>query len=64
MKVVLSVPDMSCGHCVAKIQAALDEAGFECVVDLDSRTVVVDQEDEEAVRVILESIDYPAAKPL
>lgn len=64
MKVVLSVPDMSCGHCVARIQAALDEIGVGCTVDLDSRTVAVDQEDEVAVRLKLESIDYPAEKPV
>jgi len=64
MKVVLSVPDMSCGHCVARIQAALDEIGAGGEVDLDSRTVVVDQEDEVAVRLKLEGIDYPAEKPV
>lgn len=62
MKVVLSVPGMSCGHCVARIQAALDEIGVRCLIDLGSRTVVVDQADEAAARLKLDEIDYPAAK--
>jgi copper chaperone CopZ len=62
MKVVLSVPDMSCGHCVARIKGALEEIGVECLVDLGSRTAVVDHEDEAAARLKLDDIDYPAAK--
>jgi len=62
MKVVLSVPDMSCGHCVARIRHALEEIGVSGLVDLDTKTVSVNQEDEESTRLKLESIDYPAEK--
>ncbi len=39
-----SVPDMSCGHCKAKIEDALLEAdgGAELGFDLDAREVTVD----------------------
>lgn len=63
MRVVLSVPDMSCGHCVGRIRNALEEIGVESIVDLASRTVAVEQEDEAAVRLKLESIDYPVSGP-
>ncbi len=59
MKVVLKVPDMSCGHCVQRIHAALEELGVEGVVNLELRTVTVDASEESAVRVKLAGIDYP-----
>jgi len=39
-----SVPDMSCGHCKAKIEDALLEAdgGAELGFDMDAREVTVD----------------------
>jgi copper chaperone len=60
MKVVLSVPDMSCGHCVGRIREALGEIGIDCEVDLAAKTVSVESEREAEARVKLESIDYPA----
>ena len=62
MKVVLSVPDMSCGHCVARIERALGEIGVSGLVDLETKTVSVKQEDEESTRLKLETIDYPAER--
>ena len=39
-----SVPDMSCGHCKAKIEDALLEAdgGAELEFDMDAREIAVD----------------------
>jgi len=62
VKVSLSVPDMSCGHCVSRVKKALGEGGVEAQVDLDSKSVTVDADMEEAARNILAGIDYPAAK--
>ena len=62
MKVTLSVPDISCGHCVSRVKKALGEGGIEAQVDLDSKVVTVDADNEEAARNILAGIDYPAAK--
>lgn len=59
MKVVLKVPDMSCGHCVQRIRTALEELGVEGVVDLELKTVTVDASKESAVRLKLAGIDYP-----
>jgi len=60
--VTLSVPDISCGHCVSRVKKALGEGGIEAQVDLDSKVVTVDADKEEAARNILAGIDYPAAK--
>ena len=39
-----NVPDMSCGHCAAAIEAAIkgQDPGASVACDLDSRRVVVD----------------------
>ena len=58
---ILSVPDISCGHCVLRVKKALGEGGIEAQVELDSKAVIVDAEKEEAARKILADIDYPAA---
>jgi copper chaperone CopZ len=63
VKITLSVPDMSCGHCVARIKKGLGEKDIECSVDLERKTVSVEASDEEAARLELERIDYPAEKP-
>ncbi len=59
----LSVPDMSCGHCKASVEAALaavPDAGA-IHVDLVSRTVEVDG--AAAISALLSALDaagYPA----
>lgn len=58
---ILSVPDISCGHCVLRVMKALGEGGIEAQVELDSKAVIVDADKEEAARKILAGIDYPAA---
>jgi copper chaperone len=62
VKVSLSVPDISCGHCVMRVKKALGESGIEAQVELESKEVIVDSGKEEAAREILARIDYPALK--
>jgi len=60
---VLSVPDMSCGHCKMKISSALEELGAkEFSVDLDSKTVRVKTEDLEKIKTKLAKIEYPVVE--
>lgn len=55
-KFVLSVPDMHCEKCVARISKALDETGVSYEVSLDTRTVTVDG-CEDCVKKAVEAID-------
>ena len=63
---VYSVPNISCGHCVATIERELAEvSGVKKVrASLDTKQVTVDYEDGAAlsrVEETLEEIGYPAA---
>jgi len=58
-KIGFTVPDMSCGHCVERIRRALEEVGIETEIDLQSKTVILDEKDEEKARRRLDEIDYP-----
>jgi len=58
---VLNVPEMSCGHCVATIEAAVRsvDAAAKVQADLPSRTVRVDTAAEDrAVREALAAAGY------
>ncbi len=61
MMTLLSVPDMSCGHCKASVEAALSPLpGMAPVeVDLASRQVKVAGAAAEALKA-LEMIGFPA----
>ena len=37
-----TVPDMTCGHCKAAVEAAIAEAGGHATVDLAAKTVTVE----------------------
>lgn len=56
-----SVPDMSCGHCKASVEAALAPLASKVEVDLTARRVHV--EGAEPARLIdaLEAIGFPAS---
>lgn len=60
----LTLPDMSCGHCVAHVQRAVQQldAQARVEVDLSAHRVKIDTSaSEEQVRLALEEEGYPAA---
>jgi copper chaperone len=60
----LSVPDMSCGHCKATVEAALAAVPgtHDIVVDLGARTVsVAGDVPVEVLMSALDSVGYPAS---
>ena len=51
-----TVPDMTCGHCKAAVEAAIAEAGGHATVDLSAKTVTVEGLDQaRAVQAIREA---------
>ena len=52
----LNVPDMSCGHCVARITKALEAENLKFKVLLDTKTVEIEG-DEAAVRQAAAALD-------
>lgn len=59
----LSVPDMTCGHCKATVEAALANVpgAGQVTVDLDARTVAVSgNAPVDALCAALEESGYPA----
>jgi copper chaperone len=60
------VPDMSCGHCVGRIEQALRQADPACKIDVDlpQRVVrVTSSADRAALAQALEQAGYPPALP-
>ncbi|MDP5308013.1 heavy-metal-associated domain-containing protein [Paracoccus spongiarum] len=55
---ILSVPDMSCAHCKAAIEAALGRAGGRAEVDLAARTVSVTGLDRPAAEAAIRAAGY------
>lgn len=63
-QVKYEIPTISCGHCVASIQNAVQNLpGVSGVwANQDTKTVEIDFEppaDETAIKAVLESINYP-----
>lgn len=61
MSYTFSIPDMSCGHCVARIEKALKESGKagSYSVDLTAKKVVVETEEApELIERIIEDVGY------
>lgn len=56
----LFVKDMSCQHCVMKINKALQGANIQGQVDLQTKTVSTN--DPEKALPVLAKIGYPAVK--
>ncbi len=56
----LSVPDMSCGHCKASVEAALSPLATKVQVDLGTRRVTAEGAAPEALVKALDSIGFPA----
>ncbi|MBT8402227.1 MAG: heavy-metal-associated domain-containing protein [Gemmatimonadetes bacterium] len=63
----VSVPNISCGHCVKTIEREVAELGGVTTVkaDVDSRTVAVAWDESEtdwaAVEALLDEIGFPAS---
>ena len=55
-----SVPDMSCGHCRASIEAALQPLGAQIGFDMEHREIEVEGLAAEKVLAALEAIGFPA----
>ncbi|CCV64464.1 preddicted heavy metal transport/detoxification protein [Alteracholeplasma palmae J233] len=55
---VITVTDMSCQHCVAKINKALLTKGVVGKIDLAGHTVSVKEADEEKALVAIEEAGY------
>ncbi len=58
---VLSVPDMSCGHCKASIEKALAPITTRLEIDLPARTLRAEGADAQALIRALEAIGFPAS---
>lgn len=60
---VLSVPDISCEHCVAAITGAVSPLdGVESVtIDLDAKTVTVAGGDRDAIVAAIDDAGYDVA---
>ncbi len=58
----LTVPDMSCEHCVRRITEALTDIGADFRVDLPTRSVEVSGDDHAVANAIaaLDDIGYEA----
>ncbi|QVK20145.1 heavy metal translocating P-type ATPase [Mycoplasmatota bacterium] len=61
-KVTLNVPSMACGHCKGKIDAALRESNIDATVNLDNKTVLVNENDSASATSIIETAGYPVEK--
>lgn len=57
---MLSVPDMSCGHCKASVAAALAPLAAKVEIDLPARTVRAEGAAPEALLKALAEIGFPA----
>ena len=57
---ILSIPDMSCGHCKASVEAALAPIASKVEVDLPARRVTVEGAGEAELLKALESVGFPA----
>jgi copper chaperone len=57
---ILSIPDMSCGHCKASVEAALAPLTTRVTVDLPARRVSAEGATPESLLKALEAIGFPA----
>lgn len=56
----LSVPDMSCGHCKASVEAALAPLASRVQVDLPARRVTAEGAPPRALIDALAAVGFPA----
>ncbi|NLW28315.1 MAG: heavy-metal-associated domain-containing protein [Erysipelothrix sp.] len=55
MEKTVKVPDMSCQHCVKRIQKSLDESQVVATVDLDSKSVSFNGDESVAIEAIVKA---------
>ena len=58
--ITLSVPDMHCPNCVKRIQKSFDGEGLKCTIDLDKRTVTVEDGEVTAAIELLDDLGFEA----
>ena len=52
---VLNIKEMKCNHCVDRIHGLLEELGIEHSIQLDNKTVTVN--DDAAVNQVIDELD-------
>lgn len=57
---ILSVPNMTCGHCKKAVEAAIEEVGARAKVSLEDREVEVSGLPEATVLAALKAAGFPA----
>lgn len=57
---ILSVPNMTCGHCKKAVEAAIEEVGARAKVNLEDREVEVSGLPEATVLAALKAAGFPA----
>ena len=55
MEKTVKVVDMSCQHCVKRIQKSLDESQVVATVDLDSKSVSFNGDESVAIEAIVKA---------
>lgn len=58
---IFTVPDISCGHCKAAIEAEISAAGGTAEVDIAAKTVVVTGLDAETARAAIKAAGHQVA---
>lgn len=58
---LISIPDMSCGHCKAAVESALAPLSQSVAIDLENRQAKIDSPHPEVeLLAALEAIGFPA----
>ncbi len=58
----LHIPDMHCGMCVARIEAAFAEDGIPCTAQLEGQTVTVASADVAKATETLDDLGFTVAE--
>ncbi len=58
----LHIPDMHCGKCVARIEAAFAEDGIACTVALETQSVTIAEADEAKATETLDDLGFTVAE--
>lgn len=54
----ITVKDMMCMHCETKIRTALEENNIEAKIDLQTKTVEVEDEKVSLAKEVIQSLGY------